>query len=173
MPVSSASSSVMSFRADEISEIIPDAQGVVIDDHVQFSVGNTNMRVRKKISDASKEIEELISNQRNRCGKEFSASQVETLREAFKGKDAILYTLYDPELVTVMPALYFIQLLPNAVGYEDFESVNEDFEMCAMGSLPLHTMSQKWLLFGASACGGVWDLCNETEETLKPSIKLR
>lgn len=173
MPVSSASSSAMSFRAPEISELLPDENGMVVDDHIQFSVKGTNVHIRKQVSDSSEEIEALFSNEENRCAGKFSEAKKENMRDAYAGKDMIFYALYDPDLIVPEPALYYIQLLPNALAYKDFESVNEDFEMCAAGSFKLQTMSQKWLVFSNDACGGVSESCEEFEQIVEPSITLR
>ncbi len=175
-PISSASSaSVGSVGPRETTELIPDETGLVIDDHVQFSVDMMGFHVRKEIYDVTPMIEELAVPDSKRCGKPFSESHKTRLLDAYATGEHIIYTVYDPE-VLIQSDYFFVEVIPNAMGYKSVEEASADLDTCGAGPWWVTQVSKKWLLSFGSACGGAaldGDRCGLLEEIVGYTVTLR
>jgi len=170
-----SSSSVSPAEPIEIEELIPNEQGMIIDDHVEFSIGDLDLHVRKETYDVKPMIEALVAPNGQRCGETFTDSYKARLLDAYAAGEHIVYTVYDPA-VLVQPDFYYIELIPNAMRYATLDAAGTDMNICAVESIWVLTINQKWILFNHSACGRVsmnGDVCGKLEEIMSYHIRLR
>lgn len=138
-----------------------------------YDLGNLKAKatvIEKPFDYTAEQLQAMASE----CGTQFSANHFALLVEKFKDAS---YKVYAFEYLGGQEAdqnTYYISLLPNAAGYQNFEDFKEDFNQCFVGITAAPIMLNKdWLVFDSGCSDMKVTGCELIRTAVRPTLKLQ
>lgn len=110
------------------------------------------------------------------CSKDQDKEYYDRLLDSFSNND-VLYT-YSFKYKNIPNGEWTINVIPNKLGYKNYEDFNNNFGLCEAGATMYPSLvSEKYLLF-ISSCGTGVDspearICDELREIIEKTIRLK